>query len=660
MVRRTLVAAVALLSFAPPAGAQLDAEPKQPYLWRVVLAARPHPLVTPEFRERLRRDVLAALQTGLGAHGTVEVIDLADVPRDRWEPLWQQFDDKGFAALDAPRDLTGAKTHFLRLEYRDGKFLLESRQYDGFTGLSSPVARAREVRGAEQVGRAAGLMLDRDFGLAGTVEPIVGQAETVKVQVRGGGLGPVNGFVQTGDVFALAAVRKTNRPAPPPVRTATGKIIAPPAGSGPPPGLTSTPRNYALLKVSEVLPDGTLRCTVLFADPAKAMPPTGGVVGYRCMKLGTVRAPVAVRLVGSDGTVYKTASTVSVRASDLGFPNPAAPDQRDACTFHAGTAQFRTQRALANVACVTVTLGSQSKLFAVPVLNDDPITLPFDVDPAKAERAEYERAVFAVAARANDARLAQTVCFEEVTRLIDKRKNADALARAEGGVKSTEADVTGLGDDYARLKEQLDKSPGAAPVLEKIRQNIDTLGVYNAQLKGHAEKIRDVVKRENDPSVAARDVQAQALHTRITLLRAAGEVDQALVAYDQLIALVPDSAEAKAQRDQLAAEWKVKDDAHQKARDYLLKTWPAVATIQDYKDALPQIRAAVDVCKKHGDKWTLRKLLTGFSTVGVKLKELVEALDPAQEADRKLLIDANAVGKVLGALEVELRGLVGE
>ena len=39
----------------------------------------------------------------------------------------QDFAAKGFAALDAPRDLTGVKTHFLRLEVRDGQYHLESR-----------------------------------------------------------------------------------------------------------------------------------------------------------------------------------------------------------------------------------------------------------------------------------------------------------------------------------------------------------------------------------------------------------------------------------------------------------------------------------------------------------------------------------------------------
>ena len=103
---RSLAAAAVVCLTGAPALAQLDPEPKHPYLWRVVLAVRPHPLLTQDFRTQLKRDLLAALQPGLGNLGAVEVIDLTELPRDQWEPLWQQFDDKGFAALDAPRDLT--------------------------------------------------------------------------------------------------------------------------------------------------------------------------------------------------------------------------------------------------------------------------------------------------------------------------------------------------------------------------------------------------------------------------------------------------------------------------------------------------------------------------------------------------------------------------
>jgi tetratricopeptide (TPR) repeat protein len=331
------------------------------------------------------------------------------------------------------------------------------------------------------------------------------------------------------------------------------------------------------------------------------------------------------------------------------------------CNFHAPTAQFRSQRALANVACVTVGIGpTQSKQFPVPILGDAPITIPFDIDPAKEERAGFERAVLAAASWAADARLAQTVCFEAVAKLIDKQKNSEALARAEGGYKAADAAYKGLSDELARLKEQQEKSPTAAPLLTKIEQNLAALHQYNVQLKGHIEKIAKVVELENDPAKAALEVQAQAINARVTLLLSGGEVEQALAAYDQLIALLPDNAEVKTRRSKLAEEWKPKDAAHQKARDYLLKTWPAVASIPDFKDSLPQLRSAVDACKKNGDKWTLRKLLVHFSAAAPKLNELAAALDPASEADRKLVADANNAGKVLAALEQELRAFVGD
>jgi hypothetical protein len=251
-----------------------------------------------------------------------------------------------------------------------------------------------------------------------------------------------------------------------------------------------------------------------------------------------------------------------------------------------------------------------------------------------------------------------------VAQLIEKQKNADALARARDGSKAAENAYLEQSDELNRLREQIDKSAGMAPLLDKAKRDLDALKQFNEQLKGHIDKLQDVVKRENDPTIAAKEVQAQAINARITVLLSGGDVEQALVAYDQLLALVPDAAK-KAERDRIAAEWKIKNDEHQKARDYLLKTWPAVATIQDFKDAAVKqndrdgpLRAAVDVCKKNGDKWTIRKVLVGFTTAGVKLNELVAGLDASNAADKKLADDATNVGKVLAALEQELRAFI--
>jgi tetratricopeptide (TPR) repeat protein len=642
------------------ASAQLEPPLKEPYLWRVVLKIQHHPLLSGSFREQLKRDLEAALQPAIDKLGTVEVIDLADLPRDRWDPLWQQFEDKGFTALDAPRDLTGVKTHFLQIQYRDGHYLLESRQYDGFTGLASgyagvgsPVIRKQSVRAPEMVGRAAGLMLDRDFGLTGNAEPVTGRPDEARILVRGGQLGPVDGLVKPGDVFAVAQVSHSKRPAPPPARTATGKVIAPPPGSIPPPGLTSKLRPFTLLKVTEVGRDGVIRCVALSRYKVALPAIAGNVAGYRCMKLGTIDAPVAIRLVGGDGSSQKQAGLVTVRATEKGFNGPA--DASDILVLRDGV--FRSGRPLASVACVTVSISpTQSMVFPVPVFTSDPINLPFNIDPRAEERAAFERDALATAARVADARNAQTICFDATARLIDKQKNSDALARARGGFKAAKEAEQGIADDLVRLREQADKSPEGARLVKAIEQHLEALRQYNTQLNVSIETLEKVVARENDPTAAAREVQAQAVDYRINILLGRGEVEEALNAYDQLATLLPDDPKVKENRDKLKAAWVPKNEAHARARTYLLKTWPGISSIPDFKESLPLLESSIDECIKNGDRFTLLKLQNVIiSAALVKFNELFGALDPNADGDRKLLMEAKDVGGKLPTLELEIK-----
>ena len=448
-------------------------------------------------------------------------------------------------------------------------------------------------------------------------------------------------------------MKKTNRPAPPPVRTATGKIIAPPPGSVPPPGLSADPRTYTLLRVNELGKDGVLHCTVLTMW-AKPLDPTRAA-GYRCMKLGTVEGPLSVRLVSRDGALQKAAGQVTVRATEAGFNVPS--EARDAFEFKDGL--YRSTRPLANVACVVVSLaGGEGKQFPIPILGSETVNLPFETSLQAAQAAEFVRAALATAARVADARKAQEICSEATAKLIDKQKNSDALARAKGGYQNADQVGKNIADELAQLKEQVSLSPDGPKLVSAIERNLLALNEFNRKLGEHIKKLEDVVRRENDPTVAARQVQGEALAARITLLLGRGDVDEAINAYDQLVTLDPENAEVKAQRDKLKAEWKPKNAAHAKARDYLLKTWPGIATIPDFRDSLPQIGSAVEECMKNGDRFTMRKLLSIFTGSIVKLKELTESLDQNSDSDRKLAADATRVGEAMAALETRIREFV--
>jgi tetratricopeptide (TPR) repeat protein len=494
-------------------------------------------------------------------------------------------------------------------------------------------------------------MVDRDFGLAGTVEPIAGKPEEAVIRIRGGLVGPPEKFVRVGDVFMVSQVRKTNQAPPKQERTATGRLIGSPVAA--PAAFTADVKTFTLLRVTDPPKDGAVRCKVL-TRWQNAFSITGATVGYRCMKLATVEAPLALRLVGSDGRSHERTSNVSVQATDADFNTKT--EARDNLDLRDGL--FRSSHGLSGVACVTIKLGGTTHKFPVALMGTDPVTLRFDLDSKAEERAAFELACVSAAKRAADARVAQSACFETVAKLIAARNNPDALARAKAGREAADAADKGLSDELTQLRGQLSRSQGVKPLLDSIEGQIARLRQGNEQLQGSIRELEGMLAKEKDPRVAGQQLQAEGLNTRIKLLLERGDVDEAINAYDQLVSLRPDDAAYKDRREKLKAEWKPKSDEHAKARDYLLKTWPALATIQDFSESLGTLRNAVEACKKAGDKYAFRKVLTHFNNFAVKLTDLIAPLDGNSDSDRKALKDAEKIRQEVGKLEQEVAEFV--
>src|SRR5262249_35819773 len=142
----------------------------------------------------------------------VKVVDLKKAPANEMDPFWKEFETKGFAAIDTPRDLTGVKTHFLRVDFVNGQYELQARQHDGLTGFVSPLRRDRTADRA-LVTRVAGQLIAHDFGVVGTVtgsgDGTKGEGSVV-VALRGGALAaPLDRWVHKGDVFAVYRIGRT-------------------------------------------------------------------------------------------------------------------------------------------------------------------------------------------------------------------------------------------------------------------------------------------------------------------------------------------------------------------------------------------------------------------------------------------------------------------
>ena len=214
-MRRLLPFAAALVVAAPAAAAPLDPETKVAYQLRVVVRTGDHPTLTRHFRTEVLKGVASAMQSALGPTGAVESVDLNATAPDHRDPLLALVAEKGLEALDGVSAATGPKTHFVFVDFADGKYEVRTRQHDGSTGFVTPFVRKQAHGDRGFVARLAGLAVAQDFGVVGTFDP---SGPQVAVALKAGELGPLDAFVKKGDVFAAVQVREARRAVAPKAR----------------------------------------------------------------------------------------------------------------------------------------------------------------------------------------------------------------------------------------------------------------------------------------------------------------------------------------------------------------------------------------------------------------------------------------------------------
>ena len=596
-MRRAL--ALALLAFsAGPAraaivGSSLDADLAVPYRWRVVVQFAAGPLFPPAARAQLLSDTRAALQPTLGALGTVEAFDLDAIPEAARDPLTREFAAAGFPALDSPkfRELTGVKTHFLKLTGAGGAVKLEARQHDGSTGLALPVVRVGETRDPQTVNRLAGLLLARDFGPTATVEVPDKEGDTVTVRFRGGALSGLDRHLKIGDILAVSEVYEQRRPDPPNLNSRTRPRVTETL----PPLHVARPREYTLLRLESMPEAGVARCRVLTRFKS-AFTIARTLLGVRAMKLATTEAAVAVRVLDQDGRPPAAATLLQVRASDVGFLPTA--EARDRLEFRDGL--FRSGRPLRGVACVVVTVGASQaqQYFPVPILDGQPVNLKFPVDPKVAAQVEYQNRLDDFAGRLRAAADTQKTLLDELARLIVAGKNPQALERAVTGLGTLEVLDKELTALLAALRTPAEAAaPESAARLADADARMKALREGRPAVAAKAEELRKSIGNTNDPANFEREFAAKERALRIRRYVAAGEVPQALDEYDLLYELTKQDA-TKEQKAKLEAEWKPRNAGHKKARDFVLDTWRQLPDPAAYTANLERLTDAAKTDRK--------------------------------------------------------------
>jgi hypothetical protein len=612
MLRRLPFVLLAAMFLPAPARAALDPETDRPYRLDIVLDVAKHRLLTDIFRQQVLRELRDGLRSAFG--------DLAEVRVLETHPLLAQVRKQGLKeALDRWLDLDGIKTHFVLIDYAAGEYVIHTRQHDGLTGQSSPIVRSERTADRQFVARLAALLVDRDFGLVGTVrgEP----AQTAVLDIKGGQLGvPLDRWVKKGDVFVMVPVRP---PAPAPRL---------PLGEAP------------ILQVEDGPDKGVCKCRVF--ERYKRRP---GAAGYRCLKLHTIKAPLRVRLMERNAATPTPVRDLRVEMRRSSFDKNEKPIVRDFSNEDGYCpVQLARENAFENVAFVTVETQPAFALAPVPIVDDVPVVLRVVIKEAPAgDDLVANKRLWDL--ETIEAGQVQRGVFKELQEFAAKPKLRNrALERAKQGLKTAK-------DELARLNKQ------KVDLVKKAQENGVTLDLTfgdqwlkalekgNTDLENYIAAQEKILAEENNP----QRQKLLALVQQARLEEGRAEFDKALELYNQALKEGLDDATLKAHRDDLASRWNTSNPDLRRARAHIYGTWPKADLLHD-RDAVKEALAAFKTCTEQKDLMGPQKLLQIAIAHSGKLQEQSETLQiDAKEEDRK-------TAEVIASVSQELKKLITE
>jgi hypothetical protein len=617
---------LAALSFSvEPARAALDPEPKQPYALTVVLSVAPHPLLTPVFREQLQRELRDSLQAAFGKLAQVKIVTE--------HPLLAEVSRRGLReALDGCKDGGVGKTHFVIVDYADGRYDLQTAQYDGRTGIPSPIVRRAVLEDPADrplVARTAALQVEADFGVVGTVAD-AGNPAKVRVELQGHALGePLDRWVRKDDVFAIAQTTRS--------------------------GSQRVPEAY--LQVIDGPRDGVCFCRLLarYADGASRLVEAPGVLGYRCLKLGTNEGPLRLRVIDDQGAPQ---TGVQVMISALGFDprrddfKPAGTPDRDGLV--------KTDRTFAQIAFVRMmSNGVAVAQIPAPILAGHTIVCRVNIEPGNELTGQVTQHRQRYLDRLTEALQVQANLRVTLNELMAKGQPERALERGRAGLSEQTDEWKNLKEELAGLKKEL-ADPGLTTAarsrlrLEAAEQRLRQVETGCQGVKEYLDKVDALIKDKPKQKAA----EALVLRAR-ELQHQEAKYDEALRVYQEARDQATEGLKGVIEREmaKLQADWELREpkEPHRKARAVLYEALPQADSFDRLRDALERAPAALEVCKKCGDRLTLRKLLAPGT-----LPALLGVINREQNGVRGDTEDGRQRLKTVGEATEQLTKLVNE
>jgi hypothetical protein len=442
------------------------------------------------------------------------------------------------------------------------------------------------------VARTAALLIERDFGIVGTVKPT--NAESVQVRFLAGDLDhSLDHWVKKGDIFAVVQVN-----------AAGGKASA-----------SKVP--WTLLQVQDDPKEGESTCRLLRGDATPLSP----AYAYRCVKLGTTRAPLQVRImkVGAKGREPGGNVQIYVRRNSFKQDEAAEEGTTDVQGFFSTEQRKTVYDQVAFVRCLFDNTVARQE--PVPIFGDEPYVCYVNISDDPQSRLTLARTLWEKMMYDTD--VMQKSLFEELFK-ADPEKRQATLEKAQKGLEALDGDLARFEDKRKELLN-LKMNPTVGQLrLKELREKRDKLKTFIATQE-------TLIKEENDPKrkeILELVKQAQ-FHE--------GEKDfgEALDLYKKILDAGlkdPKLNDYVKHVEKLEAGWKIKGPEHEDARKFIYETWPKLET-DELKGGIPRARKALDACSKAGDKLSPQKLAKVALAHDGKLKQKKADLNPDLNPD---------------------------
>lgn len=621
-----LLASWTLLPAGLVRGAGLEPELNKAYQLEVVVHMSRHRLLTEVFRERVERELSDGLQAAFG--------DLVRVKVVRQHPLLPDVLEKGLQkSLDAWKERSETKTHFVLIEFSGVHYEIQARQHDGPTGTATRVVRQERTRDRDFVAKAAALLVERDFGWMGAIQP-GGKPGQLKVELKAGKIGESLGrWIKAGDIFELIQV---------------------PAGDREPRRVP-----YHILQVVEApraASDGGCVCK-LFQDREAPLPSSAGIVGYRCLKLGALRAPLRLRV-----TRPTSALVLPLQVRRQGFQGEEAVLLRGQ-TDETGvfdTLKLGEPGIFEQLALVTIDISDrQSIRVPVPLIDQQYVVIPIAASGGEGEVSRFRLEGWL--REISDSILVQNNLFKELKGLTtDPKQRTAALDKARAGMERSRRDHQRLTIEREQLKKEfaslIDANRNAFNQaddrLRKIKQGESELESFVIQL----EKID---REEKSPERQKWLAEIE----RAKLLERDAEYGKAIAIYQKVLEEGYQSEKLKKDIADLKKAWETDDEDLQLARGFIYNVWPGLENT-GLKERLPDVKNAFAVCKKKRDLLGPKRLLDATVAHGIRMEKELSELKPTINVDdekpSELIKELSGeLGKLTSDIDVYLKSASG-